>query len=145
MTRATRYAIPAVLLAFLLVPLGLIALRDVLAEPPPPSPVGRWAGQGADGTRLELVEGGRLGPSVVPAAACLEPAEAKGAGNWLEVADGTWEASYDPDSGNVVTIRFDAPRHCYLTLTSKVTEGEGHRLIGGMHTAPLTLWTLVRG
>ncbi|WP_043474808.1 hypothetical protein [Kitasatospora sp. MBT66] len=144
MTRATRYAIPAVLLAFLLVPLGLIALRDVLAEPPPPSPVGRWIGQGADGSRLELVEGGRLGPSVVPAAACLEPAAAMGADKWLEVADGTWEASYDPDSGDLVTIRFGTPRRCYLMLTNSVTEGEGHRLTMGLRPDHRTKWTLIR-
>ncbi|MFJ4670972.1 hypothetical protein [Kitasatospora purpeofusca] len=108
MTRATRCAIPAVALAFLLVPLGPYVLRAVLVEPVPPSPVGRWAGQGADGTRLELVEGGRLGPSVVPAA-CLDPAAAMGAAALLDVADGTWTACCDSDAGYLVTVRFDAP------------------------------------
>ncbi len=68
-----------------------------------------------------------------------------GADKWLEVADGTWGASYDPDSGYLVTVSFDSPRRCYLTLWSSVREGEGHRLTGSMHTDPLTWWTLARG
>ncbi|MEK2492295.1 hypothetical protein WN990_22310 [Kitasatospora purpeofusca] len=144
MTRATRYAIPAVVLAFLLVPLGLYVLRAVLVEPAPPSPVGRWAGQGADGTRLELVEGGRLGPSVIPAAACPEPAAAMGADDRLEVADGTWTAGYDPDAGYLVTVRFDVPQRCVLMLTNSVADGEGHRLAVSMRTNHRIWWTLVR-
>ncbi|KJY34443.1 hypothetical protein VR45_17025 [Streptomyces sp. NRRL S-495] len=139
-----KYAIPAVAIAFLLVPLGLLVLRAALVEPAPPSPVGRWTGQGADGTRLELAEGGRLGPSVIPAAACLEPAAAMGADDLLEVADGTWTAGYDPDAGHLVTVRFDMPRRCYLTLTSSATEGEGHRLFVSMRRDHRTWWTLAR-
>nr|BEK66027.1 hypothetical protein KPHV_32540 [Kitasatospora purpeofusca] len=139
MTRATRYAIPAVVLSFFLVPLGLFALRAVLVGPAPPSPVGRWVGQGADGTLLELAENGRLGPSVIPAAACLEPAEAMRADDRLEVADGTWTAGYEPDAGYLVTVSFDTPRPCRLTLAS-----ERHWLAVSMRTDHRTWWTLVR-
>ncbi|MFD9060816.1 hypothetical protein ACFVZ3_04770 [Kitasatospora purpeofusca] len=144
MTRATRYAIPAVALAFLLVPLGLYVLRAVLVEPAPPSPVGRWVGQGTDGTGLELLEGGRLGPSVIPAAACLEPAAAMGADALWEVTDGSWTAGYESDAGYLVTVRFGAPQRCYLMLTNGVTEGEGHRLTMSMRTDHRTRWILVR-
>ncbi|MDY0810294.1 hypothetical protein [Kitasatospora purpeofusca] len=107
MTRSTKYAAPAVALAFLLVPLGLVALRAVLVESAPPSPVGRWSGLGADGTRLELVEGGR------------------------------------PAGGNG-RVPFDAPRRCSLTLTSSVTDGEGHQLAVSLRTDHRTWWTLAQ-
>lgn len=139
MSRSAKYAVPAVVLSLFLVPLGLLALRAVLVEPAPPSPVGRWVGQGADGTGLELAEGGRLGPSVILAAACPEPAAAMGVDDRLEVADGTWTAGYEPDAGYLVTVSFDSPRRCRLTLTS-----ERHRLTGSIRTNHGAWWTLVR-
>lgn len=61
-----------------------------------------------------------------------------------EVADGTWTAGYDADAGYLVTVRFDAPRRCVLTMTSSVTEDEGHRLAVSMRTDHRTWWTLAR-
>lgn len=134
-----QYAIPAVALAFGLVFAGLLMLPSLLADDPPPSPVGRWVGTGEAGTRLELLDGGRLGPSVVPAAACEDSSAVLPTADLLEVADGTWEDHWETDSGYLVEVRFDRPRRCLLMFTNSADKGTGRRLLQNVQDNPWDL------
>ncbi|MFJ8434511.1 hypothetical protein ACIQ9P_24745 [Kitasatospora sp. NPDC094019] len=138
MSRAAKYAVPAVALAFFLVLAAFLVLPQLFPTGPPPSAVGRWS---ADGTRLELAEDGRLGPSVIPAAACPDAAAATRADELWEVAAGTWSESRDPDAKYQVTVRFEQPSTCVLRLSNEI-DGRKRTLSTGTSRAR---WTLVRG
>ncbi|MER7704265.1 hypothetical protein ABTX81_15360 [Kitasatospora sp. NPDC097605] len=140
MERVAKYAVPIVALPFLLVIAALVAFRFLAAADPPPSAVGAWASTGPAGGRLELLEGGRLGPSVVPAVACRSR-ESLIADDPVEVTGGTWGEGYDADAGYLVTVRFGQPERCVLTFASRVSDDGGHTLaLGSLDVS----WTLAR-
>ncbi|MER7704264.1 hypothetical protein ABTX81_15355 [Kitasatospora sp. NPDC097605] len=140
MSRSTQYAIPAVALAFLLVLAAFLVLPPLLATAPPPSPAGRWvADRGPAGARLGLLEGGRLGPSVISASACREYATSPADEDLWEVADGTWNAAWETDAGHQVHIEFTQPRKCRITLANRVEKDGGHTLWYSRFTTELTL------
>ncbi|WP_380279374.1 hypothetical protein [Kitasatospora purpeofusca] len=142
MEKAAKYAIPAVALSFLLVLAAFLVLPPLLTSDPPPSVAGQWvASEGPAGTRLELVDGGRLGPSVVPAFACRETSTSPVTDEVWELADGIWEASWETDAGYQVHIDFTGPKKCHLTLGNQVVKGGAHTLSRGWSA---TEWTLVR-
>ncbi|MFB7474044.1 hypothetical protein [Kitasatospora sp. NPDC056184] len=142
MESAAKYAIPAVALAFLLVFAAFFGLQALLTPHPPPSVVGQWrVGQGPSSTRLELVDGGRLGPSVIPASVCREDSTSPAIDDLWEITNGTWEASRETDAGYQVHIDFVGPTKCHIMLANTVQKGGKHTLRYGRLA---TEWTLVR-
>lgn len=103
---------------------ALFVLRSCASTAPHPSPVGQWTAEGTTGARLALLEGGRLGPSAIPAAACRESEQSPATDDLWEVRDGTWEAGYETDAGHQVWISFAQPKTCHLALSSHATGGK---------------------
>ncbi|MEV7780882.1 hypothetical protein [Kitasatospora sp. NPDC088351] len=90
---------------------------------------------------MALLEGGRLGLSVIPASACRDSVESPATDDLWEVADGTWEATYETDAGHLVVIGFAQPKRCHLALSSRVAKDGKHTLwLGGYGNS----WTFDR-
>ncbi|MFJ1707011.1 hypothetical protein [Kitasatospora sp. NPDC088346] len=141
MTRSTQLAVPAVASGFVLAFAALFVLRSCAPDTTPPSPAGQWRTDGTPGPRLALLDDGRLGPSLIPAAACHDAPEPGATDELWDVADGTWEATYETDAGDQVEIAFAQPSRCHLMLSSQVESGGNHTLRLGAHD---TSWTLKR-
>ncbi|MFE6865446.1 hypothetical protein ACFVFS_02700 [Kitasatospora sp. NPDC057692] len=119
---------------------AFFVLSWLIAPDPPPSVVGRWVvSEGPAGTRLELLDGERLGPSVIPASAC--GATALEADDLREIADGTRDAYWDPDGGYGVSVSVAQPATCSLAFGNYVAKGGEHTL---WFAGPKAHWALVR-
>ncbi|MFE7192103.1 hypothetical protein [Kitasatospora sp. NPDC057595] len=128
MSKSRQYAVPAVVLAFLLALGAFLVLPSLLSTDPPPSPAGRWVAEGPTDAQLELLEGGRLGrSSAIPASACEDPGSPSTA-SAVKVTEGAWRYRQDPESEHLVTVSIQWPLRCTLTFVNHLTDSGKHVL-----------------